>query len=720
MIKVKNKTFFLLFLLSCHFLNAQIDVPPSITAEGRQALCIDTPINIVTDFTIIDPDNTGIFFFFIQISSGYQSNFDRLELNGNHPNVLSVWNAATGKLTLSSATSGAEMEFIDLENAVKEVVFISTAATSATISPEKSFSLTIDDANYLLATDHFYKFISDTSITWSDAKTAAENRTYYGRQGYLATLTSQEEAAFAGEQALGSGWIGGSDAETEGVWKWVTGPEAGTIFWNGQVSGSTPNYANWNVNEPNNFQGNEDYAHITDSSIGIRGAWNDLPNEGGGGAYLAKGYIVEYGTPGDPPLNIVANTSIYIPQILNTTEAAVCVSGSVTISATPSEGEVLWYEAATGGTVLFIGNDFITPILSTPTTYYATVSVNGCTTLDRTAVNVSVNLIPTITGVTEDLICAGSATLSATASAGVIYWYASLTSVTPVFIGSLFETPTLSATTSYFIEAKTPDCGSSSRTEITALLDGRIPEFALEKDEYFLCEDSGAITVSTINPQDSYTYVWTKEGLAFTGSSATNTVTSSGVYSVKAISLAGCESLEKEIKVTPSAIATITNEDVVIIDNSENNSIEIINQNLGIGEYEFAINDRNGSYQQAPLFENLAVGVYTLYIREKNGCGIISYQFSILNFPRFFTPNNDGINDYWNVKGFNPLFFTEEKLVIFNRYGSAIYQLDTNTSGWDGTFNGKPLPSSNYWFSVQLSDINGRIIERIGHFSLLR
>ena len=56
MLKVKNKTFFLLFLLSCHFLSAQVDTPPSITATGRQAFCKGSAITIATDFTITDPD----------------------------------------------------------------------------------------------------------------------------------------------------------------------------------------------------------------------------------------------------------------------------------------------------------------------------------------------------------------------------------------------------------------------------------------------------------------------------------------------------------------------------------------------------------------------------------------------------------------------------------------------------------------------------------------
>ena len=462
---------------------------------------------------------------------------------GTHPSIRSSWSSNEGKLTFRPLVSGTEILFSDLEAAVKAVVFTTTATM---IVPEKSFSLSIDDANYLQATGHFYKFIPSVSITWDAAKIAAENSNYYGRQGYLATLTSQEEADFAGKQAAGSGWIGGSDADNEGVWKWVTGPEAGTVFWNGAVNGSTPNYANWNNNEPNN-QGDEDYAHITDSSIGRPGAWNDLGIAGGGGLYQAKGYIVEYGTSTDLPLNIVANTSIYLPEILTTTGATVCDTTTATISATPSEGTVLWFDVATGGSPVGTGVDFTTPVLSSSTTYFATVSVNGCATLDRTPVDVVINQSPSITSTTEALICSGSATLSATASAGDILWYETSTSLSPIFTGAVFETPSLSTTTSYYVEASVGNCSSSIRTQITAVIDATLPRFDLEKTQYSLCEDIGFVTLSTTNPQDSYTYIWTKDGLPFAGNSATNIVTSAGIYGVKAVSIAGCESLEKEI-----------------------------------------------------------------------------------------------------------------------------------------------------------------------------
>ncbi|MCI2229239.1 T9SS type B sorting domain-containing protein [Polaribacter sp. MSW13] len=707
--------FTFLLLMMSSFLYSQ-DNAPSITAEGRQAFCVESSIKIVTDFTITDIDDTGIGLFFIQISSGYQVNFDVLELTGSHPSIVSNWDVVEGKLTLIAAGSSTEILFSDLENAVKDVVFKTTATD---VVPEKSFSLSIGDANYLPATDHFYEFVSIPNITWSAAKVAAENRMYYGRQGYLATLTSLEEAQFAGEQASGTGWIGGSDEETEGVWKWVTGPEIGTIFWNGKVNGSTPNYANWNDNEPNDFGGNEDYAHITDPSIGIRGAWNDLPNEGGTNLYEPRGYIVEYGVPGDPSLNIVASTSIYIPQINNITEATLCESGSATIEATANEGVLLWYDAPVNGTLVHSGSSFTTPIINTSTVYYVTVSVNACTTLQRTVVNVVVNQRPTITNITDDLICSGSAILRASASEGSIYWYDSISSITPLFVGNNFQTPNLNSTTTYYIEAVISNCTSSQRSTVTAVVDNTIPEFDVSQEVVVLCSDIGSVNLETENAGGNYTYIWEKDRTVITGNSSSINVNSAGVYTVKAISEAGCESLEKTIRVRNSESATITREDVVI-DDSGNNSILVTNLNLGIGEYEFAIDDEFGTYKDNGFFDNLLPGIHTLYIRDKGGCDITELKFSILKYLKFFTPNNDGENDVWKIEGFDKDFYTISNVYIYNRYGNLVFILNNENESWDGNYQGKKLPSNSYWFKTILTDVNGLSIEKIGNFSLLR
>lgn len=720
-IKFKNKILGFILLMISSSLYSQTNNPPSITADGRQTFCLGNPINIVTDFTISDPDNTTIESFFIQISSGYQVNFDRLELTGNHPNILQLWDLNEGKLTLIASNSSSDILLTDLENAVKDVVF-RTSATN--IVAEKYFSLSIGDANYLPSTDHFYQFIDQQSITWNNAKTAAENTTYYGRRGYLATLTSQEEADFAGKQASGAGWIGGSDEETEGEWKWVTGPEAGTIFWNGEVNGSTPNFALWNNNEPNDFKGNdaagEDYAHITDPSIGIAGAWNDLPNAGGTGLYIPRGYIVEYGVSSDPPLNIVASTSIYIPQILSTTTATVCASGSATITANPSEGDVLWFSVLTGGSQIAMGSSFTTPILNANTTFYATVSVNGCTTLQRTAVTVTVNQLPTIINTTDDLICSGTAILNANASEGQVFWYDSLTNTTPIFIGDSFETPNLNISTTYYVGANNSNCESISRTAVNAIVDDTIPEFDLIQDTYVLCEDIGSIDLETINPQGNYRYIWKKEGEIIGGSSSINTINSSGIFTVSAISNAGCESQEKTITVKNSEMASLTKDDILIIDDSNNNSIQITNLNLGIGDYEYAIDDAFGIYQNQGIFNNIATGIHTLFIKDKLGCGTQEYQFSILSYPKFFTPNGDGENDLWQLEGYDKNFYTISNIYIYDRFGKLIYTIDKDSEGWDGNYQSSKLPSNSYWFRVTLYDINGFSKEKRGNFSLIR
>lgn len=118
-------------------------------------------------------------------------------------------------------------------------------------------------------TNHFYEFVPGY-YTWQQAKVAAEARTHNGLQGYLATITSALENNFIvsnlGVSGWG-GWIGASDAQTEGIWKWVTGPE----------KGKTMGYNNFLPGEPDNNLGIEDYAHIW--TWGKKGTWNDLPND---------------------------------------------------------------------------------------------------------------------------------------------------------------------------------------------------------------------------------------------------------------------------------------------------------------------------------------------------------------------------------------------------------------------------------------------------------
>jgi gliding motility-associated-like protein len=128
-------------------------------------------------------------------------------------------------------------------------------------------------------------------------------------------------------------------------------------------------------------------------------------------------------------------------------------------------------------------------------------------------------------------------------------------------------------------------------------------------------------------------------------------------------------------------------------------------------DYEFALDD--GAFSNNAIFRNLETGPYTIHIRAKSGCKTVSEDVIILNYPRFFTPNGDNENEVWRIPYLN--LQPQAEVTIFDRYGKIITGFKGSDS-WDGTFNNNKLPSTDYWFVLQLD--TGRIIR--GHFSMIR
>ena len=124
----------------------------------------------------------------------------------------------------------------------------------------------------------------------------------------------------------------------------------------------------------------------------------------------------------------------------------------------------------------------------------------------------------------------------------------------------------------------------------------------------------------------------------------------------------------------------------------------------GYGVYEYSLNAID--WQTSPIFNNLSNGSYTIYVRDIQGCGIlIANVVQTITYPNYFTPNGDGFNDTWNIdlpSEYNGIIF------IFDRYGKFIQQIIPNDIGWNGTLNGEPLPSTDYWFKVEYTEDNVR------------
>ncbi len=186
-------------------------------------------------------------------------------------------------------------------------------------------------------------------------------------------------------------------------------------------------------------------------------------------------------------------------------------------------------------------------------------------------------------------------------------------------------------------------------------------------------------------------------------------IATAGNYTVTVTNALGCQATKKFIALN-SGTAIITSVDIVDFSGSENS----ININYtGIGNYEFSIDGVH--FQNNPQFNNLVEGNYLIYIRDINGCGFPTpTKVFVLDYPRFFTPNGDSYNDFWTIK--NSAKYPNMMIYVYDKYGKLITQVNTKANGWDGTYNGQPLPADDYWFSILIN--NDRIIK--GHFALLR
>lgn len=259
------------------------------------------------------------------------------------------------------------------------------------------------------------------------------------------------------------------------------------------------------------------------------------------------------------------------------------------------------------------------------------------------------------------------------------------------------------------------------------LLVNPVPDFQINAPQ-FICFRTTAL-LEVISQQMVTTEWRIKNNAQVLGTGSSLQISTNGTYEALVTNtLTGCTKL-KEVTVLLSGSPIITREDIVVIDDfsgsaNQQYSVKIKKENLGAGSYEFHLEKENGivyPFQDEALFDNLEGGKYFLTVRDKNGCQPdASLTFYILQYPRFFTPNDDGKNDVWTIKGVNKDLYKEGDIVVYDRYGKILFKDSVFGPGWDGNSQGRELPSNDYWFSLNLIDVANENYTYEGHFSLLR
>ena len=245
----------------------------------------------------------------------------------------------------------------------------------------------------------------------------------------------------------------------------------------------------------------------------------------------------------------------------------------------------------------------------------------------------------------------------------------------------------------YYAAANSPEieCASLSRTAITLTVN--LPP-SVEDESLEFCEDTTMILTADLN---NVSYEWS------TGATTKEiTVGEPGTYTVLLTDVNGC-----------AATKTIELEQIDIprIDTIISDGPSIIVSTSNDGDFEFSLDGFN--FQTSSIFEAVEGGLYTIYVQDTSDCGVVTQSFFHLVIPKFFTPNGDSVNDVYEPEGLE--VFNNVEFSIFNRYGKLLKSGNSNSSSWDGSFQGNQLPTDDYWYLIEADSAQFK-----GHFSLKR
>ncbi|WP_280158098.1 MULTISPECIES: gliding motility-associated C-terminal domain-containing protein [Flavobacterium] len=662
----------------------QVDPDKIATSSGAITLQAGTPIVVDSDLGVNDTNTING--AMVLISGGFVSG-DVLTYTGSLPSGVSQsYNSSTGVLTFTGNMTPSEAQ------SILRAVTINTTSNNP---QDRTVTFTLGSALPFVENNHFYQFITAPGISWTNAKAAAEQLTFFGMQGYLTTVTSAAENQFVRSKIQGQGWMGASDEQTEGVWKWMTGPEAGQQFWQGRSNGSAVGgfYNNWYPGEPNDYGSGEDYAHFV-----IDGTWNDYPLSLGG----IQGYVVEFGGLGNDPC-IVLSASKTVNVVVNVAPTNITLSSS-SISENNAVGAVI-------GTLSSTDAD------AGDTHSYTLVSGNGNT--DNASFTIVGNQLKAAEAFDYELKNSYSIRVRTTDAGGLNF-----EKVFTITINNINETPVLSVSqnsyvgvvsvafttitvsnaggpvTNYSISPALPTGLSFNTT--TGAITGT-PRVAMATRSYTISgtnsDGTGTVTFNLFIDQDT-------DGDGILDSVDTDDDGDSVLDVNDAFPLDRTEWLDTDRDgIGNNADTDDDNDGILDTCDADVNGDGIPDNGTDMdsdGIIDSCDPDRDGdgvnnTSDNCPNIPNRDQAD-----RDRDGLGDVCDTVE-LNIAEGITPNGDGINDTWVI--YNIENHPGSIVRVFNPNGAQVYYSANYQNNWSGNYQGSSemLPIGSYFYQIDLS-----------------
>lgn len=257
-----------------------------------------------------------------------------------------------------------------------------------------------------------------------------------------------------------------------------------------------------------------------------------------------------------------------------------------------------------------------------------------------------------------------------------------------------------------------PECYDTSESFVLDAIE--TPELTFS-EEVVICESIGSVQIGETIPNPGFTYQWSNGE-----QTPTITVSEEGEYTLTATNSSSGSSCEtsRTVTVSMSTVPSIADVSIDVQDLRTNNIVTIITEGNATN-LEYRMDD--GAYQSSNVFEGVAPGNHKVYLRDIYGCGEVEDDIVVVGFLTTFSPNGDVLNESWHIEGLSEL--NSPIVTIYDRYGKLIKQMTEFDAGWDGSLNGQPLPSTDYWFKLSYMDENGNRVNAKylqSHFSLVR